>query len=193
MKRNVRNHTCHIGDKAIARQIMEDIELLKLCNSTEAFTLAFRLFFKQLKMNNKKRNQSVLNFLKYFETECMQLNLGRYEGIQLYGPSANNALEAINRRINDNGTFRERHVLSRFLTIASNIINEWSIERAAFFINCKIFATEPTITLHLWTKSYQCTENQNGVMINHRGFRICYGTQKEFRIHCKHMNLFWVS
>jgi hypothetical protein len=57
--------------------------------------------------------------------------------------------------IKDDGTFRERYVLSRFLTVASDIVNNWSNERDLSSINAKIFAVEPTITLALWTSSYQ--------------------------------------
>lgn len=106
-------------------------------------------------MNNKQKSQSILDFLNYFDHEWLQLNNGWYEGIQMYAPSTNNALESTNRAIKDDGTFRERHVLSRFLTVASNIVYNWSIERDPVSINAKIFATEPTISLELWTLSYQ--------------------------------------
>ncbi|CAF4423464.1 unnamed protein product, partial [Rotaria sp. Silwood2] len=85
----------------------------------------------------------------------LKLNNGWYAGLQLYAPSTNNALEATNKTIKDDGTFRERHVLSRFLTISSNIIHNWSIERDPSLANARIFATEPTIALQLWTSSYQ--------------------------------------
>ncbi|CAF4547030.1 unnamed protein product, partial [Rotaria sp. Silwood2] len=91
----------------------------------------------------------------YFDNEWLRSNDTWYEGLQLYTPSTNDALEAINKTIKDDGTFRERLVLSRFLTIASNIVNNWSIERDTSSINVKLFATEPTISLQLWTSSYQ--------------------------------------
>lgn len=157
MKTKVENRACHIDDKDAMKEILHDIELLHLSNSTTVFKLALTLFFKKWKINNKQKNQSILDFLNYFDTEWIQSNNGWYEGIQLYTPSTNNALEATNRVIKDDGTFRERHVLSRFLTISSTIINNWSIERDLSLspINAKVFATEPTICLKLWTKSYQ--------------------------------------
>ncbi|CAF3013387.1 unnamed protein product, partial [Rotaria sp. Silwood2] len=82
-------------------------------------------------------------------------NNGWYEGLKLYAPSTNNALKATNKTIKDDGTFRERHFLSRLLTISSNIINNWSIERDPSLANARIFATEPKISLELWTSSYQ--------------------------------------
>lgn len=88
-------------------------------------------------MGNKQKNQSVLDFLDYFQKEWLESNNGWYEGIQLYVPSTNNALEATNRTIKDDGTFRERHALSRFLQIASDIVKNWSKERDPSSVNAK--------------------------------------------------------
>ncbi|CAF4034974.1 unnamed protein product, partial [Rotaria magnacalcarata] len=79
MKRNVENRISHINDKDIAKEILEDIEMLQLCNSTIIFQLAS--------------------------------------------------------------------------TLSSNIVSNWSIERDASSINVKLFVTEPTISLKLWTSS----------------------------------------
>ncbi|CAF1680796.1 unnamed protein product, partial [Rotaria magnacalcarata] len=114
---------------------------------------------KKWKLNNKKTDQSILEFLNYFDNEWLKSNAGWYEGLQLYVPNTNNALEATNRTIKDDGTFSERHVLSRFLTIASNIVNNWSIERDTSSINVKLFVTEPTISLKVWTLSCQWTKS----------------------------------
>ncbi|CAF1367392.1 unnamed protein product [Rotaria sordida] len=155
MKRKVEHCICQINDKDIRKEIMEDIEMLQLFNSIPVFKLASTLFMKKWNMNTKQQNQSILDFLEYFDNEWLQSNNGRYEGIQLYTSSTNSVLEATNETIKDDGTFRERHVLSRFLIIATNIINSWSAERDAFSINAKIFATETTLSLQLWTLSYQ--------------------------------------
>ncbi|CAF5066762.1 unnamed protein product [Rotaria sp. Silwood1] len=77
---------------------------------------------------------------------------------------SNNALEATNKTIKDDGTFRERHVVSRFLTISSNIILNWSIERDPSLTNARIFATEPAISLQLWTSSYQWAKSTKDVI-----------------------------
>ncbi|CAF3879166.1 unnamed protein product [Rotaria sordida] len=164
MKRKVDSRVCQIDDKHIAKEIIEDIEMLQLSNSTEVFKLASTLFIKKWNMNNKQKNQSILDFMNYFHNEWLKTNDGWHEGIQVYTPSTNNALEATNRTIKDDGTFRERHVLSRFLTIASNIVNNWSIERDITSINEKIFATEPTISLELWTLSYQWAKSTTDII-----------------------------
>ncbi|CAF4168170.1 unnamed protein product [Rotaria sordida] len=164
MKRKVNNRVCQIDDKHIAKEIIEDIEMLQLSNSTEVFKLASTLFIKKWNMNNKQKNESILDFMNYFHNEWLKTNDGWYEGIQVYTPSTNNALEATNRTIKDDGAFRERHILSRFLTIASNIVNNWSIERDITSINGKIFATEPTISLELWTLSYQWAKSTKDII-----------------------------
>ncbi|CAF4691454.1 unnamed protein product, partial [Rotaria sp. Silwood2] len=69
--------------------------------------------------------------------------------------STNNALEATNKTIKDDETFRERDILSRFLTISLNIINNWSIKRDSSSVNAKIFAAQTTISLELWSSLYQ--------------------------------------
>ncbi|CAF2976209.1 unnamed protein product [Rotaria sp. Silwood2] len=122
-----------------------------------SFTNIFASSYNQIMcwthMKRKVDNRGY--FINYFHNEWLKTNDGWYEGIQVYSPSTNNALEVTIRTIKDDGTFRERHVLSRFLTIASNIVNNWSIERDITSINENIFATEPTTSLELWTLSYQ--------------------------------------
>ncbi|CAF1545409.1 unnamed protein product, partial [Rotaria sp. Silwood1] len=133
MKRKVQNRICHIDDKAIADEIMNDIEMLQLSYSSAVFELALKLFMKKWKMNNRQKNQSIIEFLN----------------ISIMNGSKQMVAEATNKVVKDDGTFRERHVLSRFLVVASNIINNWSIERDPSSINTKLFATEPTICLNL--------------------------------------------
>ncbi|CAF3862535.1 unnamed protein product [Rotaria sp. Silwood1] len=163
MKRNIENRICHINDKDISKEMLEDIEMVQLCNSSTLFKLATTLFMKKWNYNNKEKNQSVLDFLQYFDDEWLKSNSGWYEGIRLYTPSTNNALESTNRTIKDDGTFRERHMLSRFLTIASDIVRNWSIDRDPSSANPKQFATEPTITLQLWTSSYQWAKSNKKI------------------------------
>ena len=58
-------------------------------------------------------------------------------------------------------TFRERHPLSRFLIIASDIVNEWSTSRNQDPTDPIVFSTEPTIGLKKWTDSYNFQNPQN--------------------------------
>jgi hypothetical protein len=92
--------------------------------------------------------------LNYFADKWLvEANRGWYEGVALFVPSTNNALEATNRTIKDDSTFRERFSLSRFLSLTATIVYNWSYERDP--INVKLFASEPIISLQLWTKSYE--------------------------------------
>jgi hypothetical protein len=174
-KRKIENRLSQINDKDKAKEILQDIEILQLSNSSSLFELGTTLFMKKWKLNNKEKNQSISNFLQYFDDEWLSSNSGWYEGIQLYVPSTNNALESTNRTIKDDGTFRERHVLSRFLTTSSDIIHNWSIDRDTSLTNAKHFATEPTISLALWTSSYQWAKaNKNVICINNESYKVHY-------------------
>ncbi|CAF0784735.1 unnamed protein product [Adineta ricciae] len=112
--------------------------------------------------------------------EWLLSNPGLYEGIQLYVPSTNNALESTNRTIKDDGAFRERHVLSRFLTTSSEIISNWSMDRDTSFTNSKYFTTEPTISLALWTSSYEWAKsNKNFICINNESSKVYYTSARD--------------
>ena len=175
MKRKIESRISHVDDKEIAKEMLHDIEILQLSNSPSLFKLGSTLFMKKWTLNNKEKNQSISDFLQYFGDEWLSSNSGWYEGIQLYVPSTNNALESNNRTIKDDGTFRERHVLSRFLTTASDIIRNWSIDRDTSLTNAKHFATEPTISLALWTSSYQWAKsNKNVICINNESSKVYY-------------------
>ena len=57
----------------------------------------------------------------------------------MYVPSTNNALEATNRVINDEGTIREWLVLSKFTIVVFSIVSKWSKERNTARVNLKKF------------------------------------------------------
>ena len=48
---------------------MDDIQLLQSCNSTLTFELISTLFTKKWNMNMKQKNQIILDFLNYFDSE----------------------------------------------------------------------------------------------------------------------------
>lgn len=161
MKRKIESRICHIDDKETQKEIMEDIEMLQLSSSKDIFDTATSLFFK--KWTKMQKNQSVLDFMSYFEKEWIDSNNGWYEGVEFYVPSTNNALEATNKVVKDDGTYRERHVLSRFLVIASDIVKNWSAERKSNLPNAKKFAKQPDISLQLWTSAYQWAKLQKDI------------------------------
>ncbi|CAF1490264.1 unnamed protein product, partial [Rotaria sordida] len=87
-----------------------------------------------------------------------------YEGYNNFTPSTNNSLEATNRVIKDEHTFRERHSLSRFFIIANEIVNKWSKSRNQNQIDPILFSTEPTISLKKWTDAYHFAKSSKSVL-----------------------------
>ncbi|CAF3850379.1 unnamed protein product [Rotaria sp. Silwood1] len=57
MKTKVENRICQVDDKNIRKEIIDDIELLQLCNATAAFELASTLFMKKWNMNMKQKTK----------------------------------------------------------------------------------------------------------------------------------------
>jgi len=53
------------------------------------------------------------------------------------------------------------------LIIPSNIVDNWSNERESSAINAKIFDTESTVSLELWTLSYQWAKSTKNVVYLH--------------------------
>ncbi|CAF2818079.1 unnamed protein product [Rotaria sp. Silwood2] len=120
--------------------------------------------FKNVFNNSYNQIMCWAHMKRKVEHRLCQSNNGWYQGLQLYAPSTNNALEATNKTFKADGISRERHVLSRFLTISSSIMNNWSIERDPPLADARIFATEPTISLELWTSSYQWTKSTKDII-----------------------------
>jgi hypothetical protein len=110
------------------------------------FDIATRLFLKKWKSQEK--------FIQYFSSEWLESKNGWYEGLAMYVPSTNNALEATNRVIKDEDTLRERLVLSRFTVVLFSIVNKWSKERNPTRINSKKIEQQPVIKLSHWTDAY---------------------------------------
>jgi MULE transposase domain len=128
-------------------EILDDVDKLQLCESEIVFRTASSLFLK-------KWNKVEKEFTDYFENEWLKHLDSWYEGYSNFTPSTNNSLEATNKVIKDEHTFRERHPLARFLTIADGIVSKWSTARNQDQTDPVVFSTEPTITLKKWTDSY---------------------------------------
>jgi hypothetical protein len=100
----------------------------------------------------------------FLENEWLTLLDSWYEGYSIFTPSTKNSLEATNKVIKDEHTFRERHPLARFLTIANDIVSKWSISRNQDQTDPMVFSTEPTITLKKWTDSYHFAKSSKSVL-----------------------------
>ncbi|CAF4686173.1 unnamed protein product [Rotaria socialis] len=66
--------------------------------------------------------------------------------------------------IKDEHTFRERHPLSRFFTIANGIVNRWPTSRNPNQTDAIIFSTEPTITLQKCTNAYHFAKSSKSIL-----------------------------
>jgi hypothetical protein len=80
------------------------------------FQTGSQLFLKKYKHETR--------FLEYFTNEWLSTKDGWFEGLQLYSPNSNNALEATNRVLKDEDTLRERLMLSRFTAIVFSIVEK---------------------------------------------------------------------
>ncbi|CAF2885992.1 unnamed protein product [Rotaria sp. Silwood2] len=94
-----------LSNVSFRQEILDDIDKLQLCESEKVFNKALSLFVK-------KWSQREHDFLQYFENEWLKTFSSWYEGYNYFIPSTNNSLEATNRVIKDEHTFRERHPLS---------------------------------------------------------------------------------
>ena len=94
-------------------------------------------------------------FTEYFKSQWIDNQFGWFEGYSLVAPSHNNALEASNRVIKDQNTFRERFPIGQFLEYSRELIREWSIKRNEHTPNAKAWVEKPTISLCDWTAAHQ--------------------------------------
>ena len=89
-------------------EILHDVDKLQLCESETVFRNASSLFLKQWSKTEQE-------FTDYFEKEWLQILDSWYEGYNgAFTPTTSNQLEATNKVIKDEYTFRERHALFRF-------------------------------------------------------------------------------
>ena len=134
--------------------IKQDICLLQLSESEDIFDAAYELFKeKWLKVNTNKIPTK--KFLEYFEAEWIQKHPGWYEGYAPGVPSTNNGLESTNRVIKDEGTYRVKLSLGRFLEVVkTNIVERWSKERDEAKPFSKLFADKVSIDHKLWVQSF---------------------------------------
>ncbi|KAH9644325.1 hypothetical protein HF086_003110 [Spodoptera exigua] len=127
-------YALHLKPKAILARLSE-------INATSS-TLFQRAFLHK----HAKEEQ----FISYFKQEWVSLNPNWYLGSAEGSPVTNNALESFNRSIKDSHTLRERLPLSRFISVATNMVKEWSKDHKP-----ETFKTLPPIELKDWTLAYQ--------------------------------------
>ena len=152
MGRKCNDRLARISDKEIRANMRTDIYSLQLARNSQIFDKASKLFL--LKWKNS--NAQVDEFLTYFQGQWLGGLNGWYEGVSLFVPSTNNALESTNRVVKDESTMRERLPLGQFLdTVDNKIVGRWSRERQPGLVNGKKWHKEPIITTLDFTKGYQ--------------------------------------
>jgi hypothetical protein len=106
---------------------------------------------------SKEQNITILEFSDYFEDFWSLRHPGWYEGHcpHIYVPSTNNALESTNRYIKENGTFRERMPMNKFLEYLLDQVFDWSYERDSNNSNSKIFSTSPNVDDDTYVRAYR--------------------------------------
>ncbi len=157
MCRNVEKKLKSLKVVTIRNEILYDVEKLQLSESEITFRNASSLFLK-------KWSQTEKEFAEYFENEWLKTLDSWYEGYSTFTPSTNNPLEATNKVIKDEHTFRERHTLPRFLTIANDIVNKWSTSRNQDQTDLVMFSIEPTLTLEKSTDAYHFSKSSTSVL-----------------------------
>ncbi|KAF9758301.1 hypothetical protein NGRA_3148 [Nosema granulosis] len=154
MRRNVVKKIESMVDKMEQEDLVNDIEALQLAQSERIFTKAANLLIK-------KWSSRQPNFIEYFQSEWLKSHNAWYEGVRHFTPSTNNALEATNRVIKDENTFRERLPLSRFKVLALEIVEKWS---KSYERGLKKYSDQQTISLDLWTNGYQWVKSNKSIL-----------------------------
>ena len=160
-------------DKDNKARLRYDISILQLSESKEIFDKGFQLFKK--KWNDLKDN-TINQFLQYFEKEWYTKHPGWYEGFAPGLPSTNNGLESTNGVIKKDGTTRKRLSLARFLELVeSKIVKDWSINRNPEKpISPILFDEVPPISHELWLKTYNTTQREMTAVMSKNKEKIHY-------------------
>lgn len=125
-------------DKCIQKNMLEDIDSLHSITQRDAFKTACDLFVQ------KYAHQST--FITYFKEQWVEQNW--YLGAAPISPPTNNALEGFSKVIKDSNT-TERLQLSRFLTLAKEVLKEWSAKYTKSPEE-NFIAKSPVISLKEW-------------------------------------------
>jgi hypothetical protein len=140
-KRKIQARVEQVTRKEVQKQLLDDVDSLQAATDPEIFSLAAKAFL--LKWHSET------DFIKYFEEQWLIQNRNWYLGVNLGSPATNNALESFNRVIKDEHTLRERFPISRFLVVATEMVNHWSTQYSSTSAENRVFATTPTLALRV--------------------------------------------
>jgi len=136
--------------KETREHIKTDIQFLQLSDSEETFLEGVDLFLNKWRGRGKS-DVRITTFIDYFQGQWVLKNAAWYEGAAPGTPGTNNGLESTNAVIKRSHTFREGLPVSQFLETVRRILRSWSECRNDASVNCKHFASTPTVSLKQWT------------------------------------------
>ena len=119
-------------DKNIAKQILNDLENVQYSVNDDTFEpMIAKLESKYCKNNSyEARTKSAMDsFFSYFRSVWVDSLENRwYEGSHPFATSNNQGMEAKNKCIKQNHTFRKRMALGPFINICLRMVHEWALE-----------------------------------------------------------------
>lgn len=139
-KINIQKKVEKFVPKKEQKSVLRDVDALHNAASLEVFNAASQAFLEKWKTQT--------TFVKYMEEEWFRKNRNWFLGAAPMSPSTNNALESFIRNIKDHNTLRERFPLSRFLSVATDMVAQWSLVNSSL-------PEAPTIELRQWTEAYR--------------------------------------
>ena len=142
--------------KSVQKQMLQDVDTLHSITDKDVFNTASDLFLQKYDDQSK--------FVAYFKEQWLLQNQNWYLGAAAMSPSTNNALEAFTKAVKDSNTLRERLQLSRFLVVAKEMVNAWSVKYIKqpdeHFI-----AKSPTISFKEWADSYNWAKLPKKILV----------------------------
>ena len=120
-------------NKKLATQIVDDVYLLQWSVPNErSFLKVFELLeSKHTFPNEPGLNGAVRNFFEYMRSVWVESGERRwYEGANPFGPGHNNSIEAINRNIKANQTFRLKLPMGELFMVTLRMVKEMSQVRS---------------------------------------------------------------
>lgn len=119
VKKNVENRLKSSPNKAL---ILNDLGRLQLCSDVDVFRYASGLFVEKWIAIERE-------FIRYFQKQWLKEGCQNwFEGFMHFTPSTNNSIEATNKRLKEDFTFRNRIMLSSFKGKLLSMLIQYSRE-----------------------------------------------------------------
>ncbi|GLV45292.1 uncharacterized protein CBL_05392 [Carabus blaptoides fortunei] len=156
VKKNIQARVERIINKQLRIDILADVDALHSITRPNIFNAASEAFLQKYKDQTE--------FVDYFKEHWLIENRNWFLGAAANSPSTNNALASFNKLIKDSNILRERFPLSRFLAVATEMVNQWSMKYTTNPEDNTV-AKVRSISLKDWTDSYQWAKNTKEVSV----------------------------